>query len=60
MDAKVEVRTLGTWRRVGGAMSYLDGQKPVENTQKDLLVDVHSLEEINCPLGFCQVVVGQF
>lgn len=41
-------------------MSYLDGQKPVENTQKDFLVDVHSLEEINCPLGFCQVVVGQF
>lgn len=42
------------------AMSYLDGQEPVENTQNDLLVDVHSLEEINRPLWFCQVVVGQF
>lgn len=41
-------------------MVYLDGQQPVENTQKDLLVDVHSLEEINCPFGFCQVVMDQF
>lgn len=39
---------------------YLDGQHPVENTQKDLLVYVHSLKEINCPLGFCQVVMDQF
>lgn len=39
---------------------YLDGQQPVQNTQKDLLVDVHSLEDINCPFGFCQVVVDQF
>lgn len=38
---------------------YLNGQQSVEHTEKDLLVDIHSLKEINGPLGFCQVVMDQ-
>lgn len=39
---------------------YLYGQQSVENTEKDLLVDIHSLQEVNGPLGFCQVVMDHF
>lgn len=38
---------------------YLNGQQSVEHTEKDLLVDIHSLKEINGPLGFCQVVMDR-
>lgn len=40
-------------------MTYLYGQQSVENTEKDFLVDIHSLQEINGPFGFCQVVMNQ-
>lgn len=41
-------------------MVYLYGQQSVENTEEDLLVDIHPLQEIDGPLGFCQVVMDQF
>lgn len=40
-------------------VSYLNWQQSVEKTEKNLLVDVHSLQEINGSPGLCQVVIDQ-